>query len=278
MDSFALYDIAIKNFEENASKDDVADGKKSPSAKENVSTACPHKSIEVRSGISTCTTCGEITMKAILHDREWRNYSDQRRDPARVQKRKVEERSIFRDVEGLGFSDKVVTRANELYQEVSKGSIFRGNCRKAIIFAVIFYAYKSFGQPQTHEKLIKLFKLDRKTGLKGLKHVTLNSTSPLLRGGHITAKHLIRDTMSKFSATEDQILEVQRLHAAIKNRSSNLNRARPNSIACGLIYFWIDSCDVNISLREFASKTNLSEITISKIAKEIESVVEQLSP
>ena len=59
-----------------------------------------------------------------------------------------------------------------------KGNIYRGNCRRAIIFACVFHSYKSIGQPQTHEKLIKLFKLTRKSGLKGLKHVTLNSNSP----------------------------------------------------------------------------------------------------
>ena len=124
-----------------------------------------------------------------------------------------------------------------------------------------------------HEKLIKLFKLTRKSGLKGLKHVTLNSNSPILRGGHITAKHLIRDIMSGFSATQEQVSEVIALHEKIKNRSSNLNRARPNSIASGLIYFWIQRRKIAITLKEFAKKTSLSEITISKISREINGIL-----
>ena len=108
--------------------------------------------------------------RSILHDREWRNYADsKRKDPNRVQIRKLEERSIFKDVDGLGFSNKIVSIANELYSDVAKGNIYRGNCRRAIIFACIFHAYKGAGQPQTHEKLIKLFNFKSKVKSKRLK-------------------------------------------------------------------------------------------------------------
>jgi transcription initiation factor TFIIIB Brf1 subunit/transcription initiation factor TFIIB len=62
----------------------------------------------------------------------------------------------------------------------------------------------------------------------------------------------------------------------VKNRSSNLNRARPNSIASAIIYYWITKKNINITLKEFAKKTNLSEITISKISKEISTILKKL--
>lgn len=270
-DNFDLFHVALKNYNEAAGRSVTKSTKSTVSCKR--ATRCSHAKVEVRSGISTCTDCGEILKRTMLHDREWRNYSDQKKDPTRVQLRKNDDRSIFKDVQGLGFSNKIISLANDLYSDVAKGNIYRGNCRRAIIFACVFHAYKSVGQPQTHEKLIKLFNLNRKAGLKGLKHVTLNSTSPLLRGGHITPKHLVEDIMKSFSATKAQIEEVTRLYDHIKNRSSNLNRARPNSIASGLIYYWIQNSNINISLKEFAKKTSLSEITIAKISKEISSIL-----
>jgi transcription initiation factor TFIIIB Brf1 subunit/transcription initiation factor TFIIB len=265
--NFDLFDTALKNFEH---------FEKLKEAKRNADNGdcCAHVNVENRGGVETCTTCGVVLKHNIMHDREWRNYLNSgKKDPTRVQARKREERSIFKDVQGLGFSNKIISIANELYSDVSKGRIFRGNCRKAIIFACIFHAYKSVGQPKTHENLIKLFKLNRKAGLKGLKHVTLNSTSPLLRGGHITAEHLISEIMNTFSASDKQKLEVEGLYKQIKNRSSNLNRARPNSVASGLVYFWIKSSGIPITLKEFADSCNLSDITIVKISKEVEKIL-----
>ena len=264
--NFDLFDTALKNFE----KFEAAKEKKKCTY-----ASCTHSCTETRGGIETCTECGEILKNTIVHDREWRNYNNTGKDPARVQKRKTDERSIFKDVHGLGFSNKIVSIANVLYTDVAKGNIFRGNCRKAIIFACIFHAYKSTGQPKTHEKLIKLFKLSRKAGLKGLKHVTLNSTSPLLRGGHITAEHLINEIMNTFSASAEQKADVATLYKQIKNKSSNLNRARPNSVASGLVYYWIVSKGIQITLKEFADACNLSDITITKIAKEVGHIIKK---
>ena len=240
-------------------------GIKSP----NTVRQCSHENTADIQGSKTCTCCGIILSKPVEYSKEWRSYKGKLKDPTRVQARKNEDKNIFKDVQGLGFSDKIVCLANELYNNVAKGNIYRGNSRRSIIFACIFHAYKSTGKPQTHEKLIKLFKLNRKSGLKGLKHVTLNSTSPMVKTGRITTKHLICDIMNNFQATCQQKEEVIKLHGLVKNRSSNLNRARPNSIAAGLIFYWIQKTEKDISIKEFAVKTGLSEITILKISKEI---------
>jgi transcription initiation factor TFIIIB Brf1 subunit/transcription initiation factor TFIIB len=273
--NFDLFETALKNYEQ------IEDSKRAKRRRDSEfdtkRNECDHKHVIVKNGAETCTTCGELLKTKIMHDKEWRCYSDSRKkDPNRVQIRKVDDRNIFKDVQGLGFSNKIVSLANDLYSDVSKGKIYRGNCRRAIIFACIFHAYKSLGHPQTHEKLIKLFKLNRKAGLKGLKHVTLNSNSPLLKGSNITPKHLIADTMNIFSASDEQKKEVLELYGKVKNRSSNLNRARPNSIASAIIYYWITKKNINITLKEFAKKTNLSEITISKISKEISTILKKL--
>ncbi len=270
--NFDLFEKALENFEKfEASKE----GNKK-AASRSANGGCAHLRLEKRHGIETCTACGEILKKTVAHDKEWRNYMQSgKKDPTRVQARKAEERSIFKDVQGFGFSNKIVSIANELYADVAKGNIFRGNCRKAIIFACIFHAYKSSGHPKTHEKLIKLFKLNRKAGLKGLKYVTLNSASPLLRTGHITAEHLISEIMTTFSASDEQKEEVACLYKKIKNKSSNLNRARPNSVASGLVYYWIQSTGIQITLKEFAASCNLSDITITKIAKEVSAIIKR---
>ena len=174
----------------------------------------------------------------------------------------------------MGFSDKIVNEANKIYFQVTKGQIFRGNSRKAIVFASIFHAYKLSGKPQSHEKLIDVFHLNRKIGLKGLKHVNLyapkNST---IRTTYITPINLVEEIMEKFSATVDQKQEVIELYHQIKNKSSRLNRSRPQSVASGIVYYWICLNKKDITLKQFTKKVSLSELTINKIAKEISDVV-----
>ena len=243
-----------------------------------IETPCIHLNTNNEKGIDVCIDCGEEITKKIQHTKEWRYYgqSDNRHtsDPNRVQMRKSEERSIYKDVENMGFSDKIVSEANKIYFQVTQGQIFRGNSRKSIVFACIFHAYKLSGKPQTHEKLINVFNLNRKTGLKGLKHVNLYAPkNSNIRTTYITPINLVEEIMDKFSATPEQKEEVNNLYNQIKNKSYRLNRSRPQSVSSGLIYYWICIQKKDITLKQFTKKVALSELTINKIAKEIADVL-----
>ena len=235
---------------------------------------CQHSDLITESGVVTCISCGEEIEHTITHEKEWRYYgpSDSRRssDPNRVQIRKTEERNINKDVENMGFSETIVTKADELYTQVTKGQIYRGNSRKAIVFACIFHAYKMSGKHQTPDNLVKLFGLTRKNGLKGLKIVNVNAPKDSqIHTTVITPVHLVHDIMNKFRATPSQKKEVIQLYARIKNRSSKLNRSRPQSVAAALTYYWIRKKHLDINLKDFAKKVDLSELTINKNAKEV---------
>ena len=170
----------------------------------------------------------------------------------------------------MGFSDTIISKADELYTQVTKGQIYRGNSRKAIVFACIFHAYKLSGKHQTPENLIKLFGLDRKNGLKGLKIVNVNAPKDSqIHTSYITPEHLVQDIMDKFKATPTQKAEVVELYSQIKNKSSKLNRSRPQSVAAALTYYWILKKKINITIKDFAAKTDLSELTINKNTKEL---------
>ena len=170
----------------------------------------------------------------------------------------------------MGFNNKIITLGNDIYLQVTKGQILRGNSRKSIIFASIFHAFKISGNPQPHDKLMKIFSLNKKNSLKGLKYVNLNAPkNSLIHTTYITPENLIEDIMDKFKATKEQKQEVVDLYNKIKNKSSKINRARPQSVASSLTYFWICYKGMDISLKEFAKKSDLSELTIDRLAKEI---------
>ncbi len=240
---------------------------------------CLHTELSKDNGFLTCILCGEVITPNITHDKEWRYYGvgDNKRmsDPNRVQIRKNEERNISKDVENMGFSETIISKADNLYNQVTKGQIYRGNSRKAIVFACIFHAYKISGKHQTPETLIKLFNLNRKNGLRGLKIVNVHAPKDSqIHQLYITPKHLVKDIMEKFKATDSQIDEVAELYDKIKNKSSKLNRSRPQSVAAALTYYWICKKNIPICLKEFAKQADLSELTISKNAKEVALVLD----
>jgi transcription initiation factor TFIIIB Brf1 subunit/transcription initiation factor TFIIB len=117
---------------------------------------------------------------------------------------------------------------------------------------------------------METFGLDKKSSLRGLKIVSVHAPkdSPI-HNITLTAVHHIHDIMSKCSATQEHEREVIDLYVKTKNRSSKLNRARPQSVAASIIYYWMYKKGMNISLKKFAQKVELSELTIGKNAKEI---------
>ena len=64
----------------------------------------------------------------------------------------------------------------------------------------------------------------------------------------------------------------QMIYKSVKNKSSKLNRARPRSLSSSIVYYWILKNSINISLKEFSKKVELSELTIQKNIKEITNV------
>ena len=280
MSDYSLFDDALKeyenqNIEKSLKLSDVCEEKIDD---KDEMDGCEHTNVCEDNGFISCSDCGIEMNKNIYQDKEWRYYgqSDNKRtsDPNRVHIRKMEDRNIFKDVENMGFSDKIVHHANQIYLQVTDGQIYRGGSRKSLIFASVFYSYRVNKIPQTHEKLLATFEISRKSALKGLKQVSLKTPKDSkLHTTYITPINLVDEIMDKFSATPQQKAEVANLYEKIKNKSSTINRSRPQSIACGVIFAWICMKNLDISIKEFASKTNLSELTILKIARDIANIL-----
>jgi transcription initiation factor TFIIIB Brf1 subunit/transcription initiation factor TFIIB len=234
---------------------------------------CLHESIFHDKHTSLCASCGEVISKTISQERDW--YFKSGSNPSRTQLRAVDDRSIYKDVENLKFSDHVVHIANSIYQGVTEQKVYRGNARRAIISACIFHAYKMIGEPQIYKNLIKTFNLNRKIGLKGLKHVSIHAPkgSPIY-ANYITPRTFISYFMDKLQANEETKVRVNALYATIEDRSNKLMRSRPQSIAAGLVYYWTKSQGIDIPLKSFSHMSDLSELTILKIEREIATIID----
>ena len=242
---------------------------------------CVHAHVLLEGSHKICENCGALMNKELSFEKDWRFYgmNDTRHhyDPNRCHGRKVEDITIYKDVEYLGFSEKIVLHANRIYEEVTEKKIYRGKSRRGIIFACIFHAYKLNETPQSCESLLQVFGIERKVALQGLKYVHLNaSKESLLRQRCICPEDLIVEIMDKFYATSDQKSDILCMYQRIQNKSSLLNRSRPQSVASGMVRYYILRKGKDIPMHIFRTIVGLSELTIHRIAKEVERVFETL--
>ena len=245
----------------------------------NVECKSNHENIMVRGVNQVCMDCGVILNKNYTFEKEWRyyGYTDTKHsnDPNRCNIRKIDEKSIRKDIDKYGISPKIINVANDIYEKVTNNKIFRGNTRKGIIFACVYHAYSLQSNPQSCAHLIKIFEINQKIALKGLKFVNLNSPldSTIHTKEAIDTKHLIQEILKEFNATEIQIKEAYLLYDQIENRSSLLNRSRPQSVASGLVQYYIQKKNPEFSMEYFRKKVKLSELTLTRITKEIETIL-----
>lgn len=240
-------------------------------------TKCIHKTVEGNGGVLVCTECGEEIERNISGDKDWRYYGQfdtkHMSDPSRCQARKVDEKSIFKDVEGMGFPDKIVSHANRIFLSATCGNIHRGDARRAIIFGSMHEAYK-LSDPGACDGLVKVFNITPKRAHRGIKLVRIKAAKDLLSFGEkITPAVLVGEIMDIFNARQDQKDEVVKLYERVRNRSSKINQPRPNTVAAGLVYYWILNHNKHVTLKEFSKKVGLSGLTISRISEEIESLI-----
>jgi len=236
---------------------------------------CDHPNWSIESSNKICEDCGIVIAREDDPEQDHLTMAKYNTDPKRCHARRTDEKGIYKDVEKLGFSDKIVSIANMMYEQVTKGKIYRGNSRKGIIFACIFHAYKINNNPQSCEQLIEIFGIERKVGLKGLKFVNLNSPKESkFRDYQISTEDIIREIMDKFNANDAQKNEAIAIYEKIKNRSSLINRSRPQSVASGIVRYYIIQKNKDISMEFFKSRVRLSELTITRIVSEIENILD----
>ena len=236
---------------------------------------CDHLDVITEGGINTCTDCGAELSKNNSFEQEWRYYGDNDNnyasDPARCHYRKVAEKSIHGDVENMNFPSNIVTNANRLFDMVTHGEIYRGNSRKAIIFACIFQAFKMGGTPKSLEHLQVQFDLKRKVISKGMNHFGMNvKKDERVEYKCISPNDMIPEILTKLNSDQKHITNVLELYKIITNRSSLLNRSKPQSIGSGLVWYYCLYTKKSTTISELSGIVGLSEATIEKIAREID--------
>lgn len=238
---------------------------------------CEHQNIIKQNEKEICSDCGIEVYQQLSLEPEWRYYgeNDSRHftDPNRCQIRKIEDKGIYKDVESMNFESDIIEEANKLYNMITSETIRRGNFRKSVIFACIFNAYKYKGKPISSDELQEHFKLSKKDISTGLKFYNLKGKEikeiKEKKTIHVSPIIFIPRIMKKFNSNQEHINKVIDLYKMIQNKSSLINRSNPQSVISGLVFYYCRLIGKNITCSKFSSIVNLSDITISRISKNI---------
>jgi transcription initiation factor TFIIIB Brf1 subunit/transcription initiation factor TFIIB len=227
---------------------------------------------------NTCVSCCVYVPQNPSLEKEWNSYKSNRSssNPTRCQLRKKQCHTFEKDLLDCGFPQNIVSKAIQLHREVGNREICRGKTRRGIMFAYIFLAYKLAGNPQSDEILIRRLGIDRKNALKGLKEVNsqLPKSSPV-RKINITPLHFVKENMEKLNIEKYPIEYFVKMYESIHNRSEMINRSRPQSIAAGMIYCYLEDTLKTFNVQTYSDVVGLSYVTIKNIVTEIKKINNQ---
>ena len=226
---------------------------------------CKHTETVKNNNIILCLQCGnQVT--------DLDDHASSIQDSSRIQHRKIPDKGITKDLEYYNFPTDVVHLADKFYNMVTNGDIKRSNLRKGIMFACVFYAYKELGKPQTPDHLREIFDITHKNVSKGLTYFCLGCPKRNM-DHYISAAHFIPQIFKQFDIKEEHIQQCLQLFQTVENKSSLLNRANPQSVSKGIVFYYLRKMNTDIDVSSYSKEVDLSEVTINRICNTIDSIL-----
>lgn len=239
---------------------------------------CSHKHTIINNTDETvCQDCGMTLKVDIILEKDWKNFGtkgavDQTRTSV-VSRTKY--KGIEDDLKHLNLQPEIQEEVIRIYNKATQHgkAPYRTYRKKALILACVSEAHKKNKTPINFDRLIEMFQpIERKHAFQGFKILALKNKHHII---YIKPIDLVGDLLSKYGIEDPKpyLESIEMLYKRIANRSSILNRSKPQSVAAGLIYYYSLAERRNIPLKEFSLNISISELTINKIAKEISSIL-----
>jgi transcription initiation factor TFIIB len=180
-----------------------------------------------------------------------------------------------------GIPKMIIDEACHYHNLIAKEQTFRGENRDAIIAASIYIACRMEQVPRTAKEIAKIFFLEHTSATKGCKTAMgIIETMQINQGvfyGNTTTRCFIERYCSQLNVKPDMIklaefiaLQIEKYHLIPENI--------PNSVAAGIIYFLSETFGLHLKEVDITQVCGISEVTIRKCFRKIESLREKLLP
>ncbi len=183
-------------------------------------------------------------------------------------------------------SKKIIDDAILYHKKIYEyGKTFRGDNKEGILAASIYISCRINQFPRTAKELATIFHLDVGSATQGCKiaQTILNIIEKDLDQSEKTCftKPKPEDFIARYCSKLNMNEEMTKLchFIAIRIDKNNwMQEHTPDSIAAGIIYFVSQLCHLNITKKDINGISELSEVTINKCYKKIETKTGELVP
>jgi transcription initiation factor TFIIIB Brf1 subunit/transcription initiation factor TFIIB len=236
-----------------------------------ISVTCKHAVRTLERGMYICQECGAAE----------RVQDGQTFTAHKMYKRPTRNTSITSNLEQKGFDSRIIVISNKIYNMVVDEQTKRTGNRNSIICACVFQAFKIFGHPVDYSHIYEKYGIKKRSALKGLKIVNAEIAKKkeldfhMIVSSPIVPEDFIVSYMEELKAPEESIKEVLCIYEMSQDQKE-LGMSRPQSIAAGVIHYWLRQRGKLDAIQTIVEKSNLSLVTIAKKSRLVAERVEQV--
>ena len=217
--------------------------------------------------------------------RKIRRYTEWQSMPYKEKSQYDEFQRITTMAHNAGISKLIIDDAIRYHKMISEQKTFRGLNRDGIIAASIYISCRINDHPRTAKEIATIFHLDTTSATKGCKNATsiINSMEVDVNNENKTNLGTTNpcDFIDRYCSRLNMNSELTKLCKFIAVRIDKNNimpENTPHSIASGVIYFVCMNCSLNINKKDIHNVSEISEVTINKCYKKLDTIRDRLLP
>lgn len=165
-----------------------------------------------------------------------------------------------------------------IHKDISEQKMFRGMNRDGIKSASIYISCRLNGCPRTAHEIAEIFKLDKTSATNGcsmavnILHNIERNVDPSQQAdlGITTPSSFIDRYCSRLSFNAELTM-LSKFVARKVEQQNMITDNIPHAIAAGIVYFISQNCGLDIGKHDIKSICGVSEVTINKCFKKLES-------
>lgn len=218
--------------------------------------------------------------------RKIRRYTEWQSMPYKEKSQYDEFQTITIMAQNAGMQKMIIDDAIRYHKKISEHNLtFRGDNRDGILAASIYISCRINNFPRTAKEIANIFHLDVTSATKGCKNA-LSIINDLEKDMDNKEKTSLCKTkpiafIERFCSKLNMNAELTKLCQFITLKIEKMNimpENTPHSIAAAVIYFIAQLCCLNISKKDVKNVSEISEVTINKCYKKLESYKDELVP
>jgi transcription initiation factor TFIIB len=175
--------------------------------------------------------------------------------------------------------------AISIHKDISEQKMFRGLNRDGIKAASIYISCRLNGCPRTAHEISEIFQLDKTSATNGcstavnILHNIERNVEPSRQSDLLTTTPLsfIERYCSKLNVNMELTMVARFIANKVVKQSIILDNT-PNAVAAGIVFLISQNCNLNITKFDIKQICGVSEVTINKCFKKLDSLKESLIP